>query len=649
LASKAKPYERFGSYLLFKKLENDSLSELWRAAEIEGEKLGGVVALRRFTGGNRAALKTAASDAAAVAGALSGTTVVRGQKVDFVGDIPFLVHEYSGGRTLKTVMERGRGTAASPANPIPVDQALAIVEKLATSCEMLANVRYQGARLVHGALVPQFVWISEEGEVRAAGQQFGKGVIASLTNREVAAEYASYFAPEYRASGEATKSSDVYSLGALLFLMLTGKEVPQLSDAEALRQTIESARLANREEAIPADIRPLLQKTLSSDVAERYPSATELRQTLDKMINGGAYSPTTFNLAFYLHSLLKKDMESEATERPREESVDLAPYLAPEPVVVAAAPAVAAVAPSREPAVATPFSSFAAEEEKPRKGKGALIGVAAALVAVAAGAWVVFSPKAKPAPAPKTQTAQVAPATTTAPATIEPIVAAAPSTGTAAPLPVDEAARQKMIEEAVKQRLQAEMMKLQEDYNKQLQSQQVMQPSRPAAAAAVPPPAAVTRREETSVSAAQLDQQRRAQSLPANPEPSAPATQTSAPAVVENTPQPVVAQPQVAAIREGDVVAVNELDSIPELRSPVRPVYPPMAAKRKLEATIIVSALINENGRVTDIKILRGDTARIGFEDAATRAVRAAVFTSPMKGGKRVKTWKPMPVIFKLQ
>lgn len=645
LASKAKPFERFGSFLLFKKLESDSLSELWRAAEIENEKLGPTVALRRFTGGNRAALKAAADDARAVASALTGTTVVRGQKVGTVGDIPYIAHEYAGGRTLKTVVEKAKGSNSAPGTPIPVDQALAIVEKLASSCEMLANVRYQGNRLVHGALIPQFVWISEEGEVRTAGQQFGKGIVASLSDRAAAVEYGSYFAPEYRSSATASRGSDVFALGSLLFLMLTGKEAPHTPDTASLRLAIENARLAGRDEAIPADIRPILEKTLHADAAERFPSAVELRQSLDKLLNGGEYAPTTFNLAFYLHSLLKKDMELEASERPREEAVDVAPYLAPEPVPAAA---VAAAAPAAAQAV--PFASFAAPEEH-RRSKAPFIAVAAGLVAVAGGAWVALAPKAKSAPVAAAKTA--APMNTasaiTQPPVIEPIVAAAPATGTAPAAPMDPEARKKMIEDAVSKRLQEEMMKLQEDYNKQLQKQQVMQPSsRPAESAPAQIAAAPARRDD-SVSASQLDQQRRAQSLPSTPEPAASQPQQAAPAVADNTPAQSVAQPQVVAVREGDLVAINDVDSTPELRSPVRPVYPPMAAKRKLEATIIVSALINENGRVTDVRILRGDSARMGFEEAATRAVRAASFTSPMKDGKRVKTWKPLPIVFRLQ
>jgi TonB family protein len=91
---------------------------------------------------------------------------------------------------------------------------------------------------------------------------------------------------------------------------------------------------------------------------------------------------------------------------------------------------------------------------------------------------------------------------------------------------------------------------------------------------------------------------------------------------------------------------VTELDKLPQPTSEIRPYYPPLAAQQRAEANVIISALINENGDVIDVKILRGDT-RFGFNDAATRAMRAVHFTPPIKDGKRVKTWRPQSIAFK--
>src|SRR5204862_7563690 len=126
--------------------------------------------------------------------------------------------------SLRHVVDRAHGGAGMTPNPIPIDQAVLIAEKVALSLATTADLRYGSARLSHGALIPQFVWISDEGEIRVAGQQLGKGIIASLKDAKVAATIARYLSPETRTGGEPSQASDVYSMGAVLYLLVTGNE-----------------------------------------------------------------------------------------------------------------------------------------------------------------------------------------------------------------------------------------------------------------------------------------------------------------------------------------------------------------------------------------------------------------------------------------
>src|SRR5512135_2730436 len=126
MAPKNKPYEQFGPYVLFRKLESDSLTELWRAARIEGNQLGPLVALRRFTGGNRDAIAASAETARQVVPLLTGSSFAKNQAIDIINGTPFLVHDYSGGRSLRHIVEKARGGGAAQPNPIPFDQAILI-------------------------------------------------------------------------------------------------------------------------------------------------------------------------------------------------------------------------------------------------------------------------------------------------------------------------------------------------------------------------------------------------------------------------------------------------------------------------------------------------------------------------------------------
>jgi protein TonB len=187
-------------------------------------------------------------------------------------------------------------------------------------------------------------------------------------------------------------------------------------------------------------------------------------------------------------------------------------------------------------------------------------------------------------------------------------------------------------------------MKLQKDYTNSLQQQQSKHAPVQVASAVAPAAAATTpQREEPS--AAQLDQQRLQTRQEAVPAPVTQTVATQAPAPV--VPQPTAAAPAARVVREGDVVDVGELDTVPSITRRAAPIYPVMALRQRVEATILVTALISEGGDVIDVKVLRGDP-RFGFEDAALRAVRATKFSPAVKDGKRVKTWFPLPVAFKL-
>jgi TonB family protein len=628
MAVKARPYDQFGPYILFKKLEADSLGDLWRAAKITGPNdLGPLLALRRLSGGHRTALQDLAPATGPIVAQLNGTTFVKGQTFDVVDGIPFLAFEYQGGRSLRHIVDRARGGTNAQPNPIPLDLAVLIADRIALSLATLADMKRGNERLLHGALIPQFVWITDDGEVRIAGQQLGRGINASLGDAKVNAEFGRYFSPEYHSAGTPAKLSEVYSLGALLFLLVTGLEPPDPLSVTAFSAHVRAAKTMTGQ-PIPLEIRQILDKSLVLDVTMRYPSITEMKQALD--VVAAKHSSTTFNLAFYLSTLLKKEFEAEAQDREKESKVNVAAY-------------------TMEHAAPPAFASAAHAPAAEKKSRTPLIAAAAiAVIALAGGGAYIAMKPSKAAPAPVITQTVAAPAP--APVAKPPVqLVSQPIVATPAGAPVDPNAAKKAFEAAVNQQLQAEMLKLQSNFNKQLQ--QTKSKNAPVVTEAPPPVQVAAARpapvEEAAPSAAALDERR----LNARAEPQ---TQTvAAPAPV---PAPVVAQPQPAApapvaaqsvVREGDIIQAEELDAAPKATRMPSVAYPAPALRMRIETSVIVTALISEDGNVIDVKVLRGDP-RFGFNDSAMRAVRTMKFTPAMKDGKRVKTWFPQTINFKL-
>lgn len=627
MPGKTRPYEQFAAFILFKKLESDALSDLWRAARVDDRHLGPLVALRRLTGGNREDLTKAATEARAIVPLLTGTSFVKEQVIDVANGIPFVAYEYAGGRSLRHIIDRARGGPGVTPNPIPIDQAILIAEKIALSLATTADLRYGGTRLAHGALIPQFIWVSEDGEARVAGQQLGKGLIASLKDSKVAANIGRYFSPEYQHSGEPTQASEVYSMGAILFLLITGHEPPDAAHVSAFAQTVRAGKMMDGQ-PIPDDIRAILEKSLVIDPSRRFGSITDMKKALSALAHGGKYSATSFNLAFYLSNLLKKEMEGEAVDREKESKVNIAPYL--EQVEIA------------PPPLAMPA--------KVARGKAGLYA-AAAILAMAVAGIAFWLTKAST----ETAKAQIA-STNTKPATPPVKPAIGPqriAAETATTETVDPAAQKKAFEQAVSQKLQEEMAKLQTQFNKGEQKKSA--PTPVALTASVAPPRSPQVMDDRPPSAAALDERRlatRQETTMQQPiQMPAPVTQTQ-PVQIQQPqpqPQPAAAVPAPApTVREGDVVDYDQVDVRPQLTSKPMLRYPPMATRQRAQASLILTVLVSETGDVLDVKILRGDS-RFGFNDEAIRALRATKFRPAMKDGKPVKTWIPQPVDFRLQ
>ncbi|HVR42566.1 MAG TPA: TonB family protein [Thermoanaerobaculia bacterium] len=658
------PYVAFGRYILFRKLEERKLDEVWRAARIEGNGLGPTVALHRFTGGNRQAMRQAAAAARGIVGRIEGATIARGQVVEVAEGVVVLAHEYAGGRSLRAILDR----AASAPHPIPVDQALAITERLAASAQTLQEIRLEGRRLVHGALIPQLVWMTEDGEVRVAGHQMSKGILAALDDAEIRAEIGSFFPPEVLAGGEPSPQSDVYAIGATLFLALTGRPAPDPGEPAALGRAIREAVLMFDEEPIPDEVRPILETSLAPDPGGRYGSADELHQALAKLVAGGRYAPTTFNLAFYLHTLLKREMEEEAEQRKEEERVDPAPYLERTRETPPRGGAVAVAAPA-----AAGSSLFAPSGAK---GSRAALVAAALVLAAAVGAGAFWAIRQRPSP-PESIVATPAPPVHTE--SIAAVIDTPVLTAVAEPDPeeveppaeggtttADEELRQKAFEEEVSRRLREEIARLQADYERQLAAARAkiarIEPLPPRPEPAAPPAETATVAAEPVSSAPsdsaldpdRLNRQRLDQIQRSSAEDERLTTTSSPPAPAADPPpaqraveQPA-APPPAPAVREGDLIDLSTLDQPPALVRIVLPEYPALARRQRFETTLIISALVDENGEVRDVRVLRGDARKLGFEEAAVRAVRASKFSTPMKDGVRVRTWIAFPVIFQL-
>jgi TonB family protein len=203
-------------------------------------------------------------------------------------NLDFLVMEMLRGEHLGSrLAQRGR-----PPVPLGVRMLLEAVHGLAA---------VHNAGIAHGDLRPEnlFLTRSEDGkQVRVRLLAFGIAPLAAAAGGAIpplqATGAAAYVAPEQlRAGAEPRPASDVFSLGAVGFLILTGtapfSDAAILAMASGQRVAIRSPRELNPD--IPPELAAVILRAISADPAARFPDATHLLDALAPLVAGLPLSP----------------------------------------------------------------------------------------------------------------------------------------------------------------------------------------------------------------------------------------------------------------------------------------------------------------------------------------------------------------------
>jgi protein TonB len=101
-------------------------------------------------------------------------------------------------------------------------------------------------------------------------------------------------------------------------------------------------------------------------------------------------------------------------------------------------------------------------------------------------------------------------------------------------------------------------------------------------------------------------------------------------------------------VREGDLVEAGPGVAPPVLVSFQKPEYPPIARRMKVQGTVVVSLLVDENGQVADARLAKSVPQNVGLNEAALSAAKTAQFRPATKGGVRVKMWYQLTIPFRL-
>ncbi len=188
----------------------------------------------------------------------------------------YIVMEFVPGRTLEKALLTGP--------PFTVEQSLSIARQIAEALDYAHR-----EKIIHRDLKPANILLTDDGRAKITDFGIAKVVATEDAQRTLAIMGTpAYMSPEQVTGGEMDASSDLFSLGILLYLMLTG-EKPFSGDTAAVM-----FKIAYQDPAPPSQVRDelskghdfLLLRALAKDKKKRYGSAREFLDDLDDIEHG---------------------------------------------------------------------------------------------------------------------------------------------------------------------------------------------------------------------------------------------------------------------------------------------------------------------------------------------------------------------------
>lgn len=201
--------------------------------------------------------------------------------------IYYMVMEYVRGCTLKQYIQQHA--------PLPVQEALRMMDQLTGA---IAHAHQNG--VIHRDIKPQNILVSEDGTLKIT--DFGIAVALSsttITQTNSVLGSVHYLSPEQAKGGMATEKSDIYSLGIVMFELLTGQLPFSGESAVAIvlkHLQTETPSVRRWNPNIPQSVENIVLKATAKNPLHRYNSALDMRQHIRTALSPERINEAKFTL-----------------------------------------------------------------------------------------------------------------------------------------------------------------------------------------------------------------------------------------------------------------------------------------------------------------------------------------------------------------
>ena len=240
----------------------DNIEKRWVAIKILKEELAGNSDfLRRFR-----------NESKAIA-VLSHPNIVKVYDVSFGDRIQYIVMEYIDGITLKQYIEQQ--------GEIKWKEALYFTVQILRA---LQHAHEKG--IIHRDIKPQNIMLLEDGTIKVTDfgiARFSQAETQTMTDKAIGSVH--YIAPEQARGGYINDKADIYSVGVMLYEMLTG-QLPFVADnavsVAIMQMQAEPTPPSRINPSIPKGLEEITMHAMEKNPAQRFPSAADMLEDVER-------------------------------------------------------------------------------------------------------------------------------------------------------------------------------------------------------------------------------------------------------------------------------------------------------------------------------------------------------------------------------
>ncbi len=530
------------------------------------------------------------------------------------------IHAYSLDEIIKISAEKNM--------PINLEIGLTIVRSIVDENLLVKEHYGSEGKEIHLLILPDQIFIDHEGVVSTLFPSLVLSELITKPSKQIEfiskAMFSFLFPKDY--SGEITKNTELYYYSSMLLCLITGgAHVDERTkfDKDYIKNNFKLSVPFNESKEIPDFIVDIVLKGLKGE----YKNLDEFFKDIEDIFERGDVQPTTYNLAFYINTLLREEIYKEKEQHKKDYLSDV---------------------PEEEKIIEEKTDKLYKEIEKEvemelEKEKSSLpifVGIGVAIVVIVGVLFFVTGgKKEKPKPQQLQKVVEKKPAID-----IEKLKAEIEKS-------LSQKYEEKMkeiekkYEDQIKQiKEEALRKKLEEEKRKQLEElrkQQEIEKQKQLLEAQKIAEEQVKKAEENEQKKKEVKQEEQKQQQEA-----------TAPSLKKPEEEEKVEEekkePEKPKVEKGAVYPIKELDSqVKVLKWIDKITVPPSVRARTSQLRIIATILVNEEGVPEKINIISVIPNYPGIKKRVAKALQNVRFTKPTKEGVPVKTWKSLNFVIK--